>query len=362
MQVNSREQPNLVLPTQYTGIDKIYTNASLLANQIVKKIVEIAATIFKTAYLQNLNSKLEVKIYHIQSNLAYQSLPSNLQRYIIVRTTNLPSMKAIDSGVIQENCQNYFNKLKAQMLENIEKESNWRKKHIERVKDSFDHLQREIKDQENSDFEGVCHAMISQVASQFFQGKENFSLSIYASKYSHGVDEETAGLQRLMDKSRTVDWSRLQAIDSLTELTRTEIKPSEFNFIQQGIFHLGIPIHFGIKHSILLHINQEKAELLDPNFGVFSFPSTELKSFFCDYIKMYIKLTTGKEPTSDEMDQSISKSDHLLFENDEAAGELEIWQLEKAINYEWDLDYPNNVMKVIWKKPFKISFNHNLNS
>jgi hypothetical protein len=104
---------------------------------------------------------------------------------------------------IKNKCQSFFDEFKDKIVSDIENNDD----NViirDRINREIEKLDKNIKIIKISElFQGVCHAMISQVAKDLlYSGDENASISKNVIKYIKGVDVETAGLQLFLNSQR----------------------------------------------------------------------------------------------------------------------------------------------------------------
>ncbi len=346
------------LPLIYGFSDKIKIYFDLAKNVLSLKIVNIALKIFNSEYFQNLQIKLQNSNRHILSSLNHSKLPEDLKQYLVVRTTNLPSLHTLLEKKINPSMIQCFDQLKTRISQDLKNSSaHFDEKYFNRLNESFDQKESDLKNKKSKRcLSGVCHAMVGVVANAFLENPEpDTSLSKIAKIYNSGVDGKVAGMQAFFNeitrRSSFIFRNHLQTIDSLLEINAVSIQPSQLDLAQEGLFHVALPFGLFSNHSILLKLEKNKTQILDPNFGVFEFPTLKIKDFFKRYISCYESIYHIKI-TNSEIDSLISKEDSKIFT--EAAEKFEVRQMQRSDNFEWNFTYSGNHVDLIWNQKMKI--------
>lgn len=329
---------------------------SLAFNVVSSIIVEGTLKIFNIHYLHKLNDDVKIKILHLESVLFEKQLPRELRNYRVAVTRNLPSLKAYHQKDIKEKCNKCFAEFKEKIENNRTHDDSlneYYNKTLQKINPNINKLSNQILHAKKSScFTGVCHAMICRVARDFLDStNEDASLLNHASNFTKGVDEKVAGLQLFMDSQSedfsSFPWTNLDAVDSLLGLAATPIN-TKVDFPKNGLFHIALPIG-NAKHSLLLNLQSQICQFLDPNLGVFEFPTSELKNFLKNHLSFYIRTVTGKEDT-ETVDSFFSKNDCAIYS--ESNKNIEIRQLEKATKHKWFLEKQNCQTKLVWQREY----------
>lgn len=276
-------------PTIYSNKTKCRLYIALAFYSVLFRIIGISSCLKNNQKLNRITQILNIKISHIKSILTLQKLPHQLRRHLIAETRNLPSLKTYLRANINHACMGIFNEFKklvsARTIYINEYED--RKHHKERIEEDLKYLNHRITDiNKNFLLGGVCHAMIGQVARKYLYGS-NPSLASYTYEYSKGVDIEAAGLQLFLDAQGSFAWKSLTAVDSLLGITAMTIDPNDLDLSRDGLFHVAIPFDSWEKHSILFNKNATQTQILDPNFGLFEVPNSQLQDFFKNLYVFY---------------------------------------------------------------------------
>ena len=359
VRVSSEENSIQYLPVVYSNMRKLGLKIALASHYLAKKIIQVALRVFNSQCLFKSKEVLEIRIAHIKLILAQQRLPMELRKYLVAVTRNLPSLRGYLRGNINQKCKDCYEKFKEIMFRDIqikvhpsleESMDDYHNKIVQKIDNDIKKLgEKVIGAPKTLCLEGVCHAMISQVAKQFLDNDvETVSFSKYATECAKGVDEEIAGLQLFLDSTSGYEWDQLAAVNSLLGLTSSLIKSSQLDISGNGLFHLAIPVDYD-KHSLLLKINPKTCQLLDPNFGFFEVPNSELKNLLKAHYAFYYREQCGTNPTIEVINSIFAQDKARIFSVDKG---IEIRQVEKAKAHNWQIR--SNVRghhQAIWGPP-----------
>lgn len=347
------------LPPGYSKGKITWLKISLASHFVLKKIIEAILFIKSSEYLHKSHEILNVRILHIDAILVQQKLPTELRKYLVVLTRNLPSLKAYFAGNINKKCKDCFEEFQKKVLKCVTKVdaiSEYRSFYLEnahkRINEDIIRLERKIiQAPKASSLTGVCHAMISSIAKRLLVDDEEItSISKHINKYAKGVDDEIGGLQVFLDTHSdsysSYGWDQLSAIDSILGLASVTIKPNQFDTLKEGVFHMALPVGPGIKHSLLLNISSKSIQLLDPNFGVFEIPNPELKDFLKNLFIHYWSNVRGTKPDADQINKVFSQDKSKIYSEGDL---IEIRHLKRAKEHQWNIAYSDKYRyEAVW--------------